>query len=78
MHSAKLFLKSSELGLPQPSLAGERGVERVPIPTRGHTLWYSLYIHTLCLGFTKKTRQFTHPNRANDRRKRDITGVLSL
>ncbi len=29
------------------TLAGERGVGRVPIPTRGqsgHTLWYSLYI----------------------------------
>ncbi len=67
--SAKLFLQSSELGLPQPltrrrvcptlpspgfwgraSLAGERGVGRVPISTRGHTLWYSLYIvRTLCL-----------------------------
>jgi hypothetical protein len=29
------------------TLAGERGVGRVPIPTRGHTLWYSLYIRTL-------------------------------
>jgi hypothetical protein len=29
------------------TLAGERGVGRVPIPTRGHTLWYSLYICTL-------------------------------
>jgi hypothetical protein len=28
-------------------LAGERGVGRVPIPTRGHTLWYSLYIRIL-------------------------------
>jgi hypothetical protein len=28
------------------TLAGERGVGRVPIPTRGHTLWYSLYIYT--------------------------------
>jgi hypothetical protein len=55
--SAKLFLQSSELGLPQPltrrrvfspppprfwgergTLAGERGVGKVPIPTRGHTL----------------------------------------
>jgi hypothetical protein len=31
------------------TLAGERGVGRVPIPTWGHTLWYSLYIHTLCV-----------------------------
>jgi len=65
--SAKLFLKSSELGLPQPltrrqmcppplhapgsggrgTLAGKRGVGRVPIPTRGHKLWYSLYICNL-------------------------------
>jgi hypothetical protein len=57
--SAKLFLQSSELGLPQPLARrlvrpspdsggeGERGVGRVPIPTRGHTLWYSLYIRTL-------------------------------
>ncbi len=32
------------------TLAGERGVGRVPIPTRGQTvrtLWYSLYIRTL-------------------------------
>ncbi len=29
------------------TFAGERGVGRVPIPTRGHTLWYSLYIRTL-------------------------------
>jgi hypothetical protein len=27
--------------------AGEGGVGRVPIPTRGHTLWYSLYIRIL-------------------------------
>jgi hypothetical protein len=31
------------------TLAGERGVGRVPIPTRGHTQWYSLYIRTLCM-----------------------------
>ncbi len=31
------------------TFAGERGGGRVPIPTRGHTLWYSLYIRTLCL-----------------------------
>ncbi len=63
--SAKLFLKSSELGLPQPltrsrvcppprfwgrgTLAGKRGVGRDPILTRGHTLGYSLYIRTLWL-----------------------------
>ncbi len=28
-------------------LAGERGGERVPIPTRGHTLWYSVYMYFL-------------------------------
>ncbi len=28
-------------------LAGERGVRRDPIPTRGQTLWYFLYIRTL-------------------------------
>jgi hypothetical protein len=63
--SAKLFLLSSELGLPQPltrrrvcpppgsggrgTVAGERGVGRVPIPTWGQTLWYSLHIRTLWL-----------------------------
>jgi hypothetical protein len=31
------------------TLAGERGGGRVPIPTRGQTLWYSVYICTLCL-----------------------------
>jgi hypothetical protein len=62
--SAKLFLQSSVLGLPQPLTRrrvcplppvsggrgihpGERGVGRVPIPTRGH-MWYSLYKRTLC------------------------------
>jgi hypothetical protein len=31
------------------TLAGERGVGRVPIPTRGHTLWYSFYcIYVFC------------------------------
>ncbi len=45
-------LPASECG-PPPALGGgahslaERGVGRVPIPTRGHTLWYSLYLHTL-------------------------------
>ncbi len=29
------------------TLAGERGVGRVPIPTRGHTLWCSSSIRTL-------------------------------
>jgi len=29
------------------TLAGERGGGRVPIPTRGHTLWYSIYVCTL-------------------------------
>ncbi len=28
--------------------AGESGGGRVPIPTRGHTLWYSLCIYVLC------------------------------
>jgi hypothetical protein len=61
--SARLFLQSSELGLPLPltrrrvcpspgsggrgTLAGERGVGRVPILTRGYTLWYSVYLHTV-------------------------------
>ncbi len=31
------------------TLTGERGGGRVPIPTRGHTLWYSVYICTLWL-----------------------------
>jgi hypothetical protein len=58
--SAKLFLKSSKLGLPQPltrrrlgpppgsggrgTLAGERVVGRVPIPTTGHTRGYSFLL----------------------------------
>jgi hypothetical protein len=61
--SAKPFLQSSELGLPPPltrrrvcpppgsggrgTLAGEKGGGRVPIPTRGHTLWYSIFLSTL-------------------------------
>jgi hypothetical protein len=62
--SDKLFLQSSELGLLQPltrrrvcpspgsggrgTFASERGVGRVPIPTREHALWYSLYCICVC------------------------------
>jgi hypothetical protein len=35
------------------TLAGERGGGRVPIPTRGHTLWYSIYVCTLCVEHTR-------------------------
>ncbi len=58
--SAKRFLKSSELELPQPLTCrrcpptlwsggrahslAREGVGRVPIPTRRHTLWHSFYI----------------------------------
>jgi hypothetical protein len=62
--SAKLFLQSSD-GIdwdsPNPSPAREcarahsparegLGLGRVPIPTRGHTLWFSFYytVRTLC------------------------------
>ncbi len=41
------------------SLASERG-GGVPIPTRGHTLWYSLYIRTFttwCLIYTEKKEE---------------------
>jgi hypothetical protein len=34
-------------GAPRGTLACEKGVGRVPVPTRGHTLSYSLYIRTL-------------------------------
>ncbi len=71
--SAKLFLQSSELGLPQPitgrrglppplqfrgrgTFAGERGGGRVPIPTRGHILWYSVYIYTYFVRCTLRTK----------------------
>ncbi len=54
--SAKLFLQSQASVPPPPpppgsggrdTLAGERGGGRVPIPTRGHSLWYSL-LYVLC------------------------------
>jgi hypothetical protein len=61
--SAKLFLQSSELELPHPLsrrrvcppphplVQGGKGHtrwrERVPIPTRGHSLWCSVYIQVL-------------------------------
>ncbi len=61
--STIVYVPSSELGLSQPfthrrvcptpdsggrgTLAGDRGVVGVPIPTRGHTLCYSLYLRTL-------------------------------
>ncbi len=60
---AKLSLQS-ELGLAlwfwgRGTLAGERGGGRVPIPMRGHSLWYSLFIFTFCLviKLTKETRR---------------------
>jgi hypothetical protein len=48
--SAKLFLQSSELSLPQPLIRSRMCPlgGRVPIPTRGHTQWYSVYIYVLC------------------------------
>jgi hypothetical protein len=60
--SAKLFLQSTDLELPprwrvcpptlwsgrEGTLACGRGVGGVPIPTRGHTLWCSMYISNLC------------------------------
>jgi hypothetical protein len=46
MQSAKLFFWSSDFGV-RGTLAGERGVGRVPILTRGHTLRYSVHICTL-------------------------------
>jgi hypothetical protein len=64
--SARLFLQSSELGLPQPLtrrrvypppprfLGGERGAGRVPIPTKGHTLWFALFIRTLWVSPSKR------------------------
>ncbi len=50
--SAKLFLQSPELALPQPLTRRRvcpppRGHTRWR--ERGHTLWYSLYIRTVCL-----------------------------
>ncbi len=64
-HRVGRVLSFPELGLPQPltrsrvcpplgsggrgTLTGDRGGGKVPIPTRGHTLWYSLYsIYLLC------------------------------
>ncbi len=38
------------------TLAGERRGGRVPIPTRDHTLWYSLYISTLCSAILKEKK----------------------
>ncbi len=34
------------------TLAGERRSGRVPIPTSGHTFWYSVYVRTLCCKLT--------------------------
>ncbi len=45
------------------TLAGERGGGRVPIPTRGHALWYSifiLYMYTLCHGVKNIRRKRPH------------------
>jgi hypothetical protein len=57
-HSAKLFLQSPELGLPHPQASvpppfGSGAVEELGESqfrrARGHTLWYSVYISTLCI-----------------------------
>ncbi len=44
------------------TLAGERGGGRVPIPTRGHTLLYSLYICTLWFydSYTEHEKLFSY------------------
>jgi hypothetical protein len=61
------------------TLAGEKGGGRVPIPTRGHTLWYSIYIYVLCantvyrgcgLAFPYDGRDFMGP------KKKTIVGLL--
>jgi hypothetical protein len=39
------------------TLAGERGGGRFPIPTRGHTLWYSSYICVLCIQYFERPSQ---------------------
>jgi hypothetical protein len=89
--SAKPFLKSLELGLPQPltcrrvcppppvswgrsTLAGEKRVGRVQIPTMGHTLWYSLYIRALWSSITgvvgmDRVRLGVHPPTSPSPRK---------
>jgi hypothetical protein len=41
--------------------AGERGGGRVPIPMRGHTLWYSLYIRMYFVVASKATLWGRHP-----------------
>jgi hypothetical protein len=75
--SAKLFLQSSELGLPHPftrrrvcapsfgpgggyTLACRREGGGVPIPTRGHTLWYSIGIY--CMYFVVTPLNLAQPS----------------
>jgi hypothetical protein len=51
-------------GAPHPLVQGAgtpacgRGVGGVPIPTRGHTLWYSVYLSTLCCAGSVKLNFF--------------------
>jgi hypothetical protein len=86
--SAKLFLQSSELGLPPTphpqasvpplgsggwgTLAGERVGGRVPIPTRGHKLRYSVNISRYFVGsgFTTLLFCIFYKNIIRHRRKR--------
>jgi hypothetical protein len=44
------------------TLTGERGGGRVPIPTRGHILWYSLYVCTLCFILYNSAESRQRPN----------------
>ncbi len=52
------------------ALNGERGVGRVSIPTRGHTLWYSLYIYVLC-GTNRRRCRSRDKRRREEGRKRN-------
>ncbi len=45
------------------TLADERGGERVPIPTRGHTLWYSIYTYTCMQGCESRRQTFSSTSR---------------
>jgi hypothetical protein len=64
------------------TLAGkERGGGRVPIPTRGHTLWYSLYVCNLCPTPTAPFRSgsfYKHPERVHLLPPPEVTRLRSL
>jgi hypothetical protein len=60
------------------TIAGERGGGRVPVPARGHSPWYSVYISTLCIKLIriKFVSYWQDPDSVGSRFEFSLTRVL--